>query len=125
VAGDRRSGDPVYVMGRSESETQRLEDRAAFFEPLTRHLFQDAGIGADMRVLDLGSGAGDVSFLVADLVGGGGSVVGVDVNPEVIRAARARAEASRRENVTFVCGDIRELELDHQFDAVVGRLVLM
>jgi SAM-dependent methyltransferase len=85
--------DPVYVMGRSEDETRRLEERAKFFEPLTRHLFQDAGICAGMRILDMGSGAGDVSFLVADLVGPTGSVVGVDVNPDVIRTASTRAQA--------------------------------
>jgi hypothetical protein len=45
-----RRRDPVYVIGRSEDETRRLEGRAKFFEPLTRHLFQDAGICAGMRV---------------------------------------------------------------------------
>src|ERR1700737_2038844 len=78
-----------------------------------------------MRVLDLGSGAGDVTLLVAELVGPNGSVVGVDVNPDVIGSASARAEASRLQNVRFLHGDIREVELDAEFDAIVGRLVLM
>jgi len=122
---DHRSRNPVYVMGRSERETQRLADRAGFFEPLTRHLFQDAGICAGMRVLDVGSGAGDVSFLVAELVGKSGSVVGVDANSEVVGAATARADAAGLKNVRFMPGDIRALEFDGDFDAVVGRLVLM
>jgi ubiquinone/menaquinone biosynthesis C-methylase UbiE len=112
-------------MGRSEDETRRLADRAAFFEPLTRQLFQDAGICAGMSVLDIGSGAGDVSFLVAELVGRDGCVVGVDSNPDVLSTARTRADASRLRNVSFQDGDIRDLELDRKFDAVVGRLVLM
>ena len=57
--------DPVYVMGRSEDETRRLELQAELFEPLTRHLFEDAGVRPGMRVLDIGSGVGDVSFLAA------------------------------------------------------------
>jgi ubiquinone/menaquinone biosynthesis C-methylase UbiE len=122
---EQTSRDPAYVMGRTEDETRRLEDRARFFEPLTRGLFEDAGICAGMRVLDLGSGAGDVSLLVTELVGSSGSVVGVDANPDVVASATARAEASRRMNVEFVHGDIREVELDSEFDAVVGRLVLM
>src|SRR5262249_37265723 len=98
----RRRRDPVYVMGRSEDETRRLEERAKFFEPLTRHFFQDAGICAGMRVLDLGSGAGDVSFLVADLVGPTGSVVGVDVNPDVVRTASTRAHTLGLTHVCFM-----------------------
>ncbi len=36
--------DPTYVMGRSEDEARRLEERAEFFERPTRLLFEDAGI---------------------------------------------------------------------------------
>jgi ubiquinone/menaquinone biosynthesis C-methylase UbiE len=120
-----QGGDPIYVMGRSADETRRLQERARFFEPLTRHLFQDAGIGRGMRVLDIGSGPGDVSFLAADLVGPTGSVVGVDANPEVVRTATDRAEASGLVHVSFMAGDVRDLAFDREFDAVVGRLMLM
>lgn len=117
--------DPAYVMGRSEQETQRLEQRAAFFYPSTRHLFEEAGITAGMKVLDIGSGAGDVSFLVAELVGPSGCVVGVDANPVIVEAASARAHAAGLNSVSFAAGDIRDLQLDRDFDAVVGRLMLM
>src|SRR4029453_1052005 len=122
---DHRGGDPIYVMGRSADETLRLQERAQFFEPLTRHLFQDAGIGPGMRVLDIGSGPGDVSFLAAELVGPTGAVLGVDAIPEVVRTAIRRAEASGLHHVSFMAGDIRDLALEREFDAVVGRLVLM
>src|SRR5262250_1523905 len=104
---DPRGRDRAYVMGRSADETRRLEERAKFFEPLTRHLFEDAGIGTGMRVLDIGSGPGDVSFLVAELVGPTGSVVGVDANPDVVRTAIARAEASHLMHVSFEGADVR------------------
>ena len=117
--------DPIYVMGRSADEKRRLQERARFFEPLTRHLFQDAGIRTGMRVLDIGCGPGDVSLLAADLVGPTGSVVGVDANPDVARTAMDRASASGLMNVSFVVGDIRDVALEGEFDAVVGRLVLM
>jgi SAM-dependent methyltransferase len=78
-----------------------------------------------MKVLDIGSGAGDVSFLVAELVGPTGCVVGVDMNPEVVTAAGARADHAGWTNVSFMAGDIRDVEVDRDFDAVVGRLVLM
>lgn len=96
--------DPAYVMGRSEEETRRLEQRAAFFYPLTRHLFEEAGITAGMKVLDIGSGAGDVSFLVAELVGPAGCVLGVDANPAIVEAARARAHVAGLTYVSFTAG---------------------
>ena len=43
-----------------------------------------------MRVLDIGCGVGDVSFLAAELVGPTGTVVGIDRNPGVLAVARQR-----------------------------------
>jgi len=71
--------EPAYVFERSSDEYLRLTRQAARFEPLTERLFRDAGVTRGMRVLDVGSGVGDVALLAARLVGPGGSVVGVDV----------------------------------------------
>ena len=117
--------DPTYVMGRSEDETRSLVERAEFFKRPTRLLFEDAGITTGMKVLDIGSGPGDVALLAGELVGATGRVVGVDMNPAVAAAARARAQAAGMTHVSFIAGDIREVEVEHDFDAVVGRLVLM
>ena len=38
----------------------------------------DAGVGVGMRVIDLGCGAGEVTLLIAKLVGDDGHVIGVD-----------------------------------------------
>jgi SAM-dependent methyltransferase len=78
-----------------------------------------------MRVLDVGTGAGDVALMAAEMIGPSGSVVGVDHNPEVLETARARVLTAGLTNATFVEGDAGELELDGGFDAAVGRLVLM
>src|SRR5262245_48520993 len=120
-----RAGDPTYVAGRSQSETRRLERQAELFEQPTRRLFEDAGITTGMKVLDLGSGAGDVAFIAAELVGPTGRVVGVDLDPAVVATAGARAQALSLAQVSFIAGDIREIELERDFDAVVGRFVLM
>jgi ubiquinone/menaquinone biosynthesis C-methylase UbiE len=117
--------DPTYVVGRSRREAARLQLQGQIYDPFMRPLLVDAGVTTDMKVLDVGCGAGDVSFLVADLVGSGGTVVGVDVNPTNIETARARAMASKRTNVTFVEADLREAPVPDDFDAMVGRLVLL
>jgi ubiquinone/menaquinone biosynthesis C-methylase UbiE len=122
----RTSAETVdtYAMGHSEAEERRLQRQAVLLEPHTRHLFEAAGIGAGMKVLDLGSGAGDTAMLAAELVGPTGSVVGVDLNPAILTTARSRAQAAGHTNVTFLAGEAGEVPLDDDFDALVGRLIL-
>jgi SAM-dependent methyltransferase len=72
--------DPGYQFGSGfgADELARLEAQGAAMAPATRMIFTEAGIRPGMRVLDLGCGAGDVAFLAAELVGPGGSVLGID-----------------------------------------------
>ena len=117
--------EAFYVLGRSAEEAERLQSQAAFLQPFTERLFRDAGMARGMKVLDLGSGAGDVSLLAARLVGPKGTVVGIDTNPAILEVARARARDAQHLNISFETGDITELSLAQDFDAVVGRYVLM
>jgi 2-polyprenyl-3-methyl-5-hydroxy-6-metoxy-1,4-benzoquinol methylase len=113
-----------YVLGHSNGEMDRLVAQARLIDPLTRRFFHEAGIAPGMRVLDVGSGAGDVAFLAAGLVGGTGEVVGVDRVPGALETARARAAALHLGNVSFRDGDPAELAFERPFDAVLGRYVL-
>jgi len=115
----------TYALGRSAAETQRLIRQAQIYGPLTRQFFAAAGITTGMKVLDVGSGAGDVALLLADLVGPRGTVIGVEMNPTILDTARARVQTMGWTNVTFLAGDVRNIPLDDDFDAVVGRWVLM
>ncbi len=114
-----------YALGHSSRELDRLAFQGAVFAPFTRQLFTQAGIKSGMRVLDVGSGSGDVSFLAADLVGEGGQVVGVDRSEAAVQRARARAIRRNHSNVSFVVGDPAAMPFDRPFDAIVGRFVLM
>jgi ubiquinone/menaquinone biosynthesis C-methylase UbiE len=119
------TNDPTYALGRTDFEHQRLLDQARVVRPLTERLFRAAGIGPGMRVLDVGSGMGDVAFLAAELVGPGGEVVGVDVDGAALDKARSRAELLGHANIRFVHGDLRTADLGGVFDAAAGRLVLL
>src|SRR5664279_3032567 len=116
--------DPSYVFQRSSDEYTRLTRQAALVEPMTEMLFRDAGITPGMRVLDVGSGVGDVALLAARLVGPHGSVVGIDIDGTALEVARARAGTLGLQNLTFNEGDVRSAETGPNFDAAVGRLVL-
>jgi ubiquinone/menaquinone biosynthesis C-methylase UbiE len=119
------TGQAGYALGHSQHELARLSRQAQVFSPFTRQLFEQAGVGVGMSVLDVGSGAGDVSLLASELVGNAGRVVGVDRVPEAVEWARARAHSGRIGNVDFLLGDPAEMEFSRPFDAIVGRFVLM
>jgi SAM-dependent methyltransferase len=114
-----------YVLGSTDAEHARLTRQAKTLEPYTKRLFRDAGLGPGQRVLDVGSGVGDVTLLAASLVGETGQVVGVDRDPMALSKARSWAGAARTTNVRFVETDLTDLEIDGQFDAIVGRFILM
>lgn len=116
---------PQYVLGRSEQESQRLMKQAMLLKPSTARVFQKAGIAAGMRVLDMGCGVGDVSFLAGEVVGPTGTVVGVDKNPGVLATASQRARELALAHVTFEQGEVDSFTAAEPFDAVVGRCVLM
>ena len=67
-----------YALGYTPEEQDRLIRQSARVAPWTRRLFRKAGIGPGHRVLDVGSGMGDVSLILSELVGKEGSVVGLE-----------------------------------------------
>jgi SAM-dependent methyltransferase len=113
-----------YVLGRSDAETRRLIVQHQLYGPFTRQFLTAAGVTAGMKVLDVGSGAGDVALLLAELVGPQGRVVGVDTNAGILDTAASRVQAAGWTTVVFHEGDALQLDLDEDFDAVVGRWVL-
>ncbi len=117
--------DATYILGHPTGEEQRLQRLGQVQYACTKHLFAQAGIAPGMNVLDVGSGPGDVALLLAELIGPTGSIVGVDVYPTVLETARARLQAAGFQHATFQAGDIREVMLENDFDAVVGRNILM
>jgi ubiquinone/menaquinone biosynthesis C-methylase UbiE len=119
------SSPPDYVLGHSKAELQRLEKQAHFFGDLTALVFREAGLREGMHILDIGSGAGDVSFLAGRFVGSSGSVLGIDRSEEAVSEANARARAQGAKQVSFIAGDAGTMKFKRTFDAVVGRLVMM
>ena len=118
------SGGSVYVLGHSDRELERLRLQAKLVDPITRQFLVEAGIAPGMRVLDVGSGAGDVAFLLSNLVGPAGQVVGIDRSASALARARSRVEALSLSNVTFRESELSAMEFDQPFDAAVGRYVL-
>ena len=107
---DRAPND--YALGHNHEELQRLIGQSRFLGELTEEVLRAAGMRPGMRVLDVGCGAGDVSFLAATLVGRDGSVIGVDRSAEAIALAKRRAADVGLANVSFVTQDLQDLATD-------------
>ena len=73
-------------------------------------------VKAGETVLDLGSGSGKHCFMVSQVVGAEGEVIGVDMNDDMLALARENApvvgEKVGYENVRFVKGSIQDLATD-------------
>jgi trans-aconitate methyltransferase len=83
-----------------------------------------AQLVSGMRVLDIGCGMGDVTLLVAQLVGFAGRIVSIDLDQASIETAQKRASVVGLDNTTFHRADISTFTGGKPFDAIVGRLVL-
>jgi ubiquinone/menaquinone biosynthesis C-methylase UbiE len=117
-------GTSHYALGNTDAEHERLIRQAMLLSPLTERFFRQAGIGPGQRVLDLGSGVGDVAMLVVRLVGAAGEVVGVERDTRSIVRARNRVAEAGLNNAIFTQSDVLQLPVDKPFDAVVGRFIL-
>src|SRR5882762_3129748 len=71
-----------YAIGSTDRERQRLMRQGAILRGFLETAFRAAGIGPGLRVLDIGSGVGDVSLRAAGQAGPQGAVLGVDRDPE-------------------------------------------
>lgn len=89
----------------------------------TLRLLEDANIHPGMHVLDVGCGPGEVTGLIAALVGDSGKVTGIDTNTQLLNLAKQNHNG---ENIEYREADIYDLPEDlGTFDAIVGRRVLM
>ncbi len=121
----------------AEAPAPRIREALANVHPEVKARYYGCGLIAPeavegMRILDLGSGAGQDVYILAQLAGSEGSVVGVDTTPEQLAVARAHqgwhAQRFGYANVEFVEGDIEKLDaLDlapESFDLIVSNCVI-
>lgn len=95
---------------------------------LSRHseiVFPTLPVRPGDHVLDVGCGFGDTAIRLAELVGPGGQVVGVDCCDAFLDDARAEVRARGLTNVCFVRADAEVALPTNQFDFVFARFGTM
>ena len=113
-----------YALGNTDFEHQRLIRQARRWRTSTERLFREAGLSEGHRVLDLGSGIGDVAMLAAQIVGPSGEVVGIERDARSAQRARFRCAEAGFSNLSIIEADIAGVEGMPPVDAVVGRFIL-
>ena len=114
-----------YALGHSDRERERLMRQGAILRPFLEAAFRAANIGPGMRVLDIGSGAGDAALLAAELVGPTGSVVGLDRDAGSVAWASRRVAEAGHTNIQFRATEFNAYSDSRPFDALVGRFILV
>jgi ubiquinone/menaquinone biosynthesis C-methylase UbiE len=124
VAGPTVPAVEHYVIRGGKQGYERLAVLARNWLPSTSALFDRVELGAGMRCLDLGSGGGDVTFLMSQRVGPTGSVTGIDMDEVKLGLAREAAAAQGLANVDFRPLNVYDWAEPDTYDLVYCRFVL-
>jgi SAM-dependent methyltransferase len=114
-----------YLMAGQQSELERLQLQSRVWEPAGQTLLARLPSGSGLRVLDVGCGAMGWLRVLSAWVGPTGTVVGTDINRDLLAAARAFAAAEELPNVELVEDDLFASALPAgSFDLVHARFQL-
>jgi SAM-dependent methyltransferase len=113
------TSDTMIAQSREEVDQPSLSARA--LKPFTCSFLSEAGVAPGMRVVDMCSGSGDLTFLLREIVGPEGHVTGIDPSSQAVDYAKERAAFREITNVEFVAAELDNLPVGRAFDAIVGR----
>jgi ubiquinone/menaquinone biosynthesis C-methylase UbiE len=97
-----------YVIRGGREGYDRLQVLSRVRWPDTSALFDQIGVRAGMRCLDLGCGGGAVTLEIARLVVPNGYVVGIDMDEEKLELVGAVAAERGLTNVEFRVANVNE-----------------
>ena len=114
-----------YLMAGQQSELERLQLQSRVWEPAGRTLLARLSAGTGQRVLDVGCGAMGWLRVLSEWVGPTGSVVGTDINRDLLAAAGSFVSAEGLANVELTEDDLFASALPAgSFDLVHARFQL-
>jgi SAM-dependent methyltransferase len=115
-----------YFLGYRQAEQERLQRQALELAPEAEWLFDQIGVQAGARVVEIGCGPQGCLELLSQRVGPTGSVVGVERSEDAVELARKFATERGLKNVEVLNCDARRTGLPRdRFDLATARLVLV
>lgn len=113
-----------YAIRGGQEGKRRLEILGRILWPSTFRLLKNAGLRPGLTCLDLGCGGGDVTRGIARVAGASGRVVGIDMDPVKLEAAREAAESHGLRNVEFRRANVYEWSEESAYDLIYARFLL-
>ncbi|MCD6011535.1 MAG: ubiE 5 [Flavipsychrobacter sp.] len=113
-----------YIISGGQQGKSRLDVLSHVLQDYTKSLLEKHGVSKGISFLDVGCGGGNVSAMVADMVGENGLVTAIDFDESIIALAKQDAEAIGRKNVTFNAMSAYELPYNKEFDVAYARFLL-
>src|SRR5213075_2168535 len=113
-----------YAIHGGQEGKERLDLLARVMLPTTRQLLDRVGLIKGMKCLDVGCGGGQVSILMASIVGPEGRVMGTDTDEEILVLAKKDSEAANTPNVEFQQMDACASVWQEKFDLTYARFLL-
>jgi len=104
--GHHNGAQMSYLMTDRASELERLQLQSRVWEPAGERLLARIGSGTGLRAIDIGCGALGWLRILSRWVEPAGKVVGTDVQPSMLEAARALVAAESLGNVQIVEDDL-------------------
>ena len=116
-----------YAFGQftsNDAELERLKQQAEVGWRMEKKLLAQAGVSPLMDVLDMACGPGFITSRIADMVAPDGSVLGIDLNDDLLAVAQERAERMQVEYLTYRKMNVYNLELpERSFDFAYARFL--
>lgn len=114
-----------YVLDGGSPEVERLRIQSLALEPAVESLLDEVGVSDGESALDLACGPVGLLRPLSVRVGPQGRVVGLDLDPAEVSAARDHVRKMGLSNVTVVEGDAFHTGFDaNSFDVVHARFLI-
>jgi len=109
----------------SSAWLESADQLEAMLEPVDAPLFAAAALRVGDRIIDIGCGRGTTTRVAARKVGPSGTVIGVDVSPQSIAAARARSPEPDSARIEWIAADAQRALLPTDADVIISRFGIM
>jgi SAM-dependent methyltransferase len=117
-----------YVLAGGDEDLRRLLRISEQAAEMARAAFRRIGVQEGCNAIECGCGPIGALAVMAEMIGPGGRIVGVDFNKAAVEQARTVASSLGLDNVDVIEGDIHELEpatMGAPFDLAYTRLFLI
>ncbi|MGH7517047.1 MAG: class I SAM-dependent methyltransferase [Gemmatimonadales bacterium] len=114
----------AYAIRGGDEGRRRLDLLAQIMAPTTSALLAEVGVRSGINCLDLGCGGGHVTRCLAELVGAGGRVTGLDLDAVKLAAAWDEGDRAGYRNLDFRVANVAEWAETDTYDLVYGRFIL-